>query len=76
MDIRSIPVEKINPAPYNPRIDLQPGDPDYERIKASIERFGNVEPLVWNERTGNLVGATSGSKYIWRITLQSLLFRW
>ncbi|MFH7813583.1 ParB N-terminal domain-containing protein [Bacillus subtilis] len=56
MDIRSIPVEKINPAPYNPRIDLQPGDPDYERIKASIERFGNVEPLVWNERTGNLVG--------------------
>ncbi|WP_144625187.1 ParB N-terminal domain-containing protein [Bacillus velezensis] len=56
MDIRTIPVEKINPAPYNPRIDLQPGDFDYERIKTSIERFGNVEPLVWNERTGNLVG--------------------
>ncbi|MED0726113.1 transcriptional regulator, partial [Aneurinibacillus aneurinilyticus] len=26
MDIRKIPVEKINPAPYNPRIDLQPGE--------------------------------------------------
>ncbi|WP_445429621.1 transcriptional regulator [Bacillus atrophaeus] len=53
MNIREIPVEKIT---YNPRIDLQPGDPDYERIKASLVRFGNVEPLVWNERTGNIVG--------------------
>ncbi|MEG7381846.1 ParB N-terminal domain-containing protein [Bacillus subtilis] len=56
MDIRTIPVEKINPAAYNPRIDLQPGDPDYEKLKASINKFGTVEPLVWNERTGNLVG--------------------
>lgn len=56
MDIRKIPVSMINPAPYNPRIDLQPGDPDYEKLKRSIEDFGYVEPLVWNERTGNLVG--------------------
>ncbi|ERI10243.1 ParB-like protein [Aneurinibacillus aneurinilyticus ATCC 12856] len=56
MDIRKIPVEKINPAPYNPRIDLQPGDEEYERLKRSIREFGYVEPLVWNERTGNLVG--------------------
>ncbi len=52
MDIRKIPVEKINPAPYNPRIDLQPGDEEYERLKRSIREFGYVEPLVWNERTG------------------------
>jgi len=56
MDIRKIPVSMINPAPYNPRIDLQPGDPDYEKLKRSIEEFGYVEPLVWNERSGNLVG--------------------
>lgn len=56
MDIRKIPVEKINPSPYNPRIDLQPGDPEYEKLRRSIEEFGYVEPLVWNERTGNLVG--------------------
>ncbi len=56
MDIRKIPVSMINPAPYNPRIDLQPDDPDYEKLKRSIEDFGYVEPLVWNERTGNLVG--------------------
>lgn len=56
MEIRKIPVSMIRAAEYNPRIDLQPGDPDYEKLKRSIEEFGYVEPLVWNERSGNLVG--------------------
>ncbi|AWX55384.1 transcriptional regulator [Brevibacillus brevis] len=56
MDIRKIPVSKINSAPYNPRVDLQPGDPEYEKLKRSIQEFGYVEPLVWNKQTGNLVG--------------------
>lgn len=56
MEIRKINHTQINAAPYNPRKDLQPGDVDYEKLKRSIEAFGDVEPLVWNERTGNLVG--------------------
>lgn len=56
LDIRSIPISKINPAPYNPRKDLRPGDPEYLALQRSIESFGCVEPLVWNHRTGNLVG--------------------
>ena len=56
MKIELIPIDKINPAPYNPRKDLQPGDPEYEKLKRSIQEFGLVDPLVWNERTGNLVG--------------------
>ena len=56
MHIESIPIERINPAAYNPRIDLRPGDPDYDRLQRSMEEFGFVEPLVWNRRTGNLVG--------------------
>ncbi|WP_412094834.1 ParB N-terminal domain-containing protein [Bacillus atrophaeus] len=56
MIIKSIPVKKINPAPYNPRIDLQPGDPEYDALKKSIEQFGYIDPLIWNEKTGNLVG--------------------
>ena len=56
MEIRRVAVEKINPAEYNPRKDLKPGDPEYERLKLSIDEFGLVEPLVWNEVTGNLVG--------------------
>jgi len=55
MKIQKVAVNKINPAPYNPRIDLKPGDPDYEKLKASIRTFGYIEPLVVNERTGTLV---------------------
>lgn len=56
MDIRIIPIDQINAATYNPRVDLQPGDPEYEKLRRSIESFGYVEPIVWNERTGNMVG--------------------
>ncbi len=56
MDIQKIPIDKINPAVYNPRKDLQPGDPEYEKLKKSITEFDMVEPLVWNKQTGNLVG--------------------
>jgi hypothetical protein len=56
MIIEKINVKRINPAPYNPRIDLKPGDEEYEKIRRSIHEFGYVEPLVWNKRTGNLVG--------------------
>jgi DNA modification methylase len=55
MEIRKIPIEKINPAPYNPRVDLAPGDQEYEKLKKSIESFGYVEPLVWNARNGTLI---------------------
>ncbi|MCU0155705.1 site-specific DNA-methyltransferase [Bacillus safensis] len=56
MNIKTIPVHKINPSPYNPRIDLHPGDPEYDALKNSMKKFGYVDPLVWNERTGHLVG--------------------
>jgi DNA modification methylase len=54
--IRRIPISKINPAPYNPRKDLKPGDSDYAKLERSIDEFGCVEPLVWNKQTGHLVG--------------------
>lgn len=54
--IESIPIAQIRPAPYNPRIDLQPGDGQYQRLERSLSEFGCVEPLVWNRRTGHLVG--------------------
>ena len=56
MEIRKIPIEQLNLAAYNPRKDLQPGDPEYEKLKRSIQEFGYVEPIVWNKRTGNIVG--------------------
>jgi DNA modification methylase len=56
MNIQRIPAEKLKPAKYNPRKDLKPGDPAYEKIKRSIHDFGYVEPVIWNEVTGNIVG--------------------
>lgn len=56
MEIRTIKTEDLNPAQYNPRKDLQPGDPDYNKLKESLQQFGYVEPIVWNQRTGNVVG--------------------
>ena len=42
------------PADYNPRKDLKPGDPEYEKLKRSIEQFGYVEPVIWNRQTGEI----------------------
>lgn len=56
MEIRRVPVSKLNPAAYNPRKDLQPGDTEYQKLARSLDKFGCVEPVVWNERTGNVVG--------------------
>ncbi len=55
MNIQKISISKINPAAYNPRVNLKPGDAEYEKLKNSIDSFGYVEPLVWNRQTGNLV---------------------
>lgn len=56
MKIELVAIEKIKPARYNPRVDLKPGDPEYEAIKRSISEFSLVEPLVWNKHNGVLVG--------------------
>lgn len=53
---RRMKLAALLPATYNPRKDLQPGDPEYEKLKRSIDEYGLVELIVWNERTGNVVG--------------------
>jgi len=56
MIIQTLPVAKLVPAEYNPRKDLKPGDPEYEKLKRSLTEFGYVEPVVWNKVTGHVVG--------------------
>jgi DNA modification methylase len=55
MKIQKVKVSEINPATYNPRKDLRPGDSDYEKLKESMDTFGYVELLVWNPRTKTLI---------------------
>lgn len=56
MRIEMKPIQELKPAAYNPRVALKPGMPEYERLKRSLSEFELVQPLVWNERTGHLVG--------------------
>lgn len=56
MNIETISIELLKESPYNPRVKLQPTDPEYKHIQRSISEFELVEPLVWNKRSGFLVG--------------------
>lgn len=72
MKIESIAIEKIKPAVFNPRKDLGFGDPDYEKLKKSILEFDLVEPLVWNKRTGNLVGGHQRLKILKELGIENV----
>ena len=56
LEVRVLPIDSLSPAPYNPRKHLKPTDVAYRKLQASLTEFGLVEPLVWNELTGHVVG--------------------
>ena len=56
MLIQSIPLADLKPAPYNPRLTLQPGDKRWKKLERSLSEFDLVQPIVWNQRTGHIVG--------------------
>lgn len=56
MLMKTMPIAELKPADYNPRKDLQPSDPEYEKLKRSLTEFGYVEPVIWNSTTGHVVG--------------------
>lgn len=56
MRIETLETKRLLPAEYNPRKDLKPGDPEYDKLKRSVEEFGYVEPIIWNQATGHVVG--------------------
>lgn len=56
MRLERLHIDQIDEAFYNPRKDLRPGDKEYEKLRKSIAEFDMVLPLVWNERSGRLVG--------------------
>ncbi|AWG03414.1 site-specific DNA-methyltransferase [Trueperella pyogenes] len=56
MKLQRLSVDKLNPAEYNPRKELKPGDTEFEKLTRSLSEFGYVEPVIWNKTTGNVVG--------------------
>ena len=56
MLVKTLPINELKPADYNPRKDLKPGDPEYDKLKRSLAEFGYVEPVIYNHTTGRIVG--------------------
>jgi len=56
MNIEKVKLEKLIPAKYNPRMELTEENESYKRIKASIEEFGMVDPLIVNKRNMVIIG--------------------
>ena len=63
-EYRTMQLDQITPAPYNPRVDLTPEDPEYQKIKSSILDHGLIQPIVYNEQTGNAVGGNQRLKIL------------
>lgn len=55
LNLQEMNLADLHPAEYNPRVELKPGDPEYERIKRSIETFTYVDPIIVN-RDGTIIG--------------------
>ena len=53
MEIVMMPLKGMTESPYNPRTISKEA---LEGLKASIGRFGVVEPIVWNKRSKRVVG--------------------
>lgn len=63
MEFKKLQIKDLIPASYNPRKDLKPGDPEFEKIKRSIEEFGYVEPVIVNsDRT--IIGGHQRAKVL------------
>ena len=56
METKVMKLADIVPADYNPRVQLNPGDTEYEALRKSIQKFGLVEPLIVNSRNNVLIG--------------------
>jgi DNA modification methylase len=53
MIIEKKKLSELTPAPYNPR---QSTAKQEKHLKASLEKFGVVEPIIFNKKTGYIVG--------------------
>ena len=49
-------IDEMERAKYNPRVELRPGDDEYEKLRHSILKNGMILPVVWNKRTNTVVG--------------------
>lgn len=69
MVTEEVPISTLLHPPYNPRKAVKRGTPLFAQIKASLEKFGMIQPAVVNKRTMHIVGGNQ------RITVMGTLGR-
>ena len=60
-DIEVKRLDDLNPAEYNPR---SISDKAFSGLGNSIEKFGLMMPIIWNKRSGNIVGGHQRYTYL------------
>jgi ParB-like chromosome segregation protein Spo0J len=66
MEIRKVALDKLKPTEYNPRVI---SEEELRKLEDSILEYGYIEPIVWNERTGNIVGGHQRYKILRKMYL-------
>ncbi len=56
LKMQKIKTKELKEANYNPRRKLEKTDEAYQRIKASIEEFGYVDPIIVNSNNMTVIG--------------------
>lgn len=56
-------------AKYNPR---RMSTKEMEKLKKSIKEFGYVEPIMWNRRTGNIVGGNQRLRALMELGIEEV----
>jgi ParB-like chromosome segregation protein Spo0J len=51
--LQKMKLSELNPAPYNPR---KISSDALGRLTKSLSELGNLQPITWNAKTGNIVG--------------------
>lgn len=64
IEIRKMKLDDLKPAEYNPRII---SDEAFQGLGHSIDRFGMLSYIVWNKRSGNIVGGHQRCKHLLEI---------
>lgn len=68
LNIQEIQIKDLKPAPYNPR-DIN--DEALDGLESSLTRFGIVEPIIWNQKTGFIVGGHQRLKVLQKQGIKS-----
>jgi len=67
--VRKVSLSKLKFSSYNPR---RISKDNFKALRNSIEKFGCVSPIIWNERTGNVVGGHQRLKVLTEIGVKDV----